>query len=57
MPSVQVLLGDLQDLLIGFRNTVDSGDTIIFVGFLVLDLADEVILHELDLVVFQLQLV
>ena len=57
MPSVQVLLGDFQDLLIGFRNTVDSGDTIIFVGFLVLDLADEVILHELDLVVFQLQLV
>ena len=57
MPSVQVLLGDLQDLLIGFRNTVDSGDTIIFVGFLVLDLADEVILHELDLVVLQLQLV
>ena len=57
MPSVQVLLGDFQDLLIGFGNTVDSGDTIIFVGFLVLDLADEVILHELDLVVFQLQLV
>ena len=57
MPGVQVLLGDFQDLLIGFRNTVDSGDTIIFVGFLVLDLADEVILHELDLVVFQLQLV
>ena len=57
MPSIQVLLGNLQDLLIGFRNTVDSGDTIIFVGFLVLDLADEVILHELDLVVFQLQLV
>ena len=57
MPSVQVLLGDFQDLLIGFRNTVDSGDTIIFMGFLVLDLADEVILHELDLVVFQLQLV
>ena len=57
MPGVQVLLGNFQDLLIGFRNTVDSGDTIIFVGFLVLDLADEVILHELDLVVFQLQLV
>ena len=57
MPGVQVLLGYLQDLFIGFRNTVDSGDTIIFVGFLVLDLADEVILHELDLVVFQLQLV
>lgn len=57
MPGVQVLLGNFQDLLIGFRNTVDSGDTIIFMGFLVLDLADEVILHELDLVVFQLQLV
>ena len=57
MPGVQILLGNFQDLLIGFRNTVDSGDTIIFMGFLVLDLADEVILHELDLVVFQLQLV